>query len=79
VFTLSITSSLGFRVSTLFSCSKPNTFSNRLNFIFILSVISGRLPVLDATHPDNRYVLVSILSNSVSKAKLPPGVASFMS
>jgi len=64
-------------ISFAFNISLAELSFRRINsnLIFILSVISGRSPVFEATHPANESVFVKRLSNSVSIAKLPPGVA----
>ena len=74
----SMISSLGFNCSIFEFVSSPRISSNNSYFIFSVSEMSGRLPGFEAMFPESESVLDKVLSNSVSKAKEPPGVASFI-
>jgi len=76
VFMLSISISFGFNPWTGSCFPVPKTSSNRLNFIVIFSVISGRMFSVDAIPPESASAFVRDGSSSVSIARLPPGVAS---
>ena len=76
VLMLSISVSFGLSGWTGSCFPVPKTSSKRENFIVIVSVISGRVFCVDASPPDSASAFVSDGSNSVSIARLPPGVAS---
>ena len=78
VFKLSISISLNFSGWTGSCFPVPKISLNSVNFIVMFSVISGRIPFVDATFPEMASAFVSDGSSSVSIAKLPPGVASII-
>ncbi len=76
VLRLSINISLNFRGWTGSCLPVPKISLNRVNFMVMFSVISGRTPFVDAMLPESESAFVSDGSSSVSIARLPPGVAS---
>jgi len=78
VFRLSISISFGFNGWTGSCFPVPKTSLKRVYFIFIFSVISGRVPSYDAIPPESESAFVSEGSSSVSIAMLPPCVVSLI-
>ena len=76
VLRLSISVSFGLRFWTGSFLPVPNIFSKSVYFIVMFSVISGRIPFVDAMFPESESAFVRDGSSSVSIARLPPGVAS---
>ena len=76
VLRLSISISFGFRFWTGSCFPVPKISLKSVYFIVMFSVISGRVPFVDAMFPESESAFVSEGSSSVSIARLPPGVAS---
>jgi len=75
VLRLNISISFGFGFSIVSCFSVPRILSKSVYFIFIFSVVSGRIPFFDATDPESASAFVKVGSSSVSIARDPPGVA----
>ena len=78
VFRLSISISFGFGGWTGSCFPVPKTSLKRVYFIVMFSVISGRIPFVDAMLPESESAFVRDGSSSVSIANEPPGVASLI-
>ena len=62
-------------LSIFVTSTSPTNSLNNSCFNITVSEISGSVFGFDAIFPERESVFVKTLSNSVSKAKLPPGVA----